>query len=78
MQFILENYLIIIIVGLFFVFALVGYLIDMLRNSKNINTLEEKTPDIKPIEITSIKESKEETHNNNADELLENYNKENK
>ena len=33
MQAILDNYLVIIIIGLFLVFALIGYLIDMLNNS---------------------------------------------
>ena len=53
MDFILENYLLIILVGLFFVFALIGYLIDMLRKSHEIE--KENIPnDIKPIEITNI------------------------
>lgn len=83
MNVILENYLIIVLVGLFFVFALIGYLIDMLRKSNDVK--KEDTPNIKPVEITTINsnnieiptatDSKEE---NNADELLENYDKETK
>lgn len=34
MNFILENYLVIILVGMFFVFALIGYLIDLLRKDR--------------------------------------------
>lgn len=83
MNVILENYLIIVLVGLFFVFALIGYLIDMLRKSNDVK--KEDTPNIKPVEITTINsnnieiptatDSKEE---NNADELLENYDKKTK
>ena len=90
MNVILENYLLIVLVGLFFVFALIGYLIDMLRNS-NISKKEESS-NIKPVEITPInsatdnnieiptiiEENKEKNENNNADELLENYDKESK
>ena len=53
MKFILENYMLIIIVGLFFVFALIGYLVDLLRNNKN-NNVDEIVPDIKPIDIKKI------------------------
>lgn len=83
MNVILENYLIIVLVGLFFVFALIGYLIDMLRKSNDVK--KEDTPNIKPVEITTINsnnieiptatDTKEE---NNPDELLENYDKETK
>ena len=54
MQFILENYLLIILVGLFFVFALIGYLIDLLRkgNNDNSNTIDNNIPkDIKQMEL---------------------------
>ena len=84
MNFILENYLIIVLVGLFFVFALIGYLIDMLRKSNDVK--KEETPNIKPVEITTINDNNIEIpiavdtkeENNNADELLENYDKETK
>ena len=49
MNFILENYLIIVLVGLFFVFALIGYLIDMLRKSNDIK--KDEVPNINPVEI---------------------------
>lgn len=83
MNVILENYLIIVLVGLFFVFALVGYLIDMLRSSNTQK--KEDIPNIKPVELANINDntnnieiptivdSKEE--NTNPDELLENYDK---
>lgn len=89
MNVILENYLIIVLVGLFFVFALIGYLIDMLRNT-NMQKKEEK-PNIKPVEIATIdnnalQQEKEKIQTipkikqeqNNADELLENYDKDSK
>ena len=80
MEILSENYVIIIIVGAFLIFALIGYLIDMLRN----NTKEEDKYqyNIKPIEINDIKVDEEETKieeeipdkkENNPDELLENY-----
>lgn len=83
MNVILENYLIIVLVGLFFVFALVGYLIDMLRSGNTQK--KEDIPNIKPVELANINDntnnieiptivdSKEE--NTNPDELLENYDK---
>lgn len=84
MNFILENYLIIVLVGLFFVFALIGYLIDMLRKSNDIK--KDEVPNIKPVEITNINDdisnieiptvAAEKDENTNADELLENYDKE--
>lgn len=86
MNIILENYLIIVLVGLFFVFALIGYLIDMLRNTNSQK--KEDIPNIKPVELANINNdsnnieiptivsSKEE--NTNPDELLENYDKESK
>lgn len=81
MNVILENYLIIVLVGLFFVFALIGYLIDMLRKSNEVK--KEDTPNIKPVEITNINNNTEipiindtKDVNTNADELLENYDKE--
>lgn len=82
MEFIIDNYLVIILVGLFFVFALIGYLIDILR--KNKETEKEDIPEtIKPVEIKDIELPKEslkdmvetnvETNSNDADDLLKNY-----
>lgn len=87
MNFILENYLVIVLVGLFFVFALIGYLIDMLRKSNDVK--KEDIPNIKPVEIASINDginnnidvptiTNTNNTNTNADELLENYDKETK
>lgn len=80
MKFLTENYIIIIIVGLFLIFALIGYLIDMLRNNKTDET-NNSMPEIAPIEVTKIEEKSEnineENTSNNPDELLENYEKEN-
>ncbi len=70
MEFIMENYLIIILVGIFFVFALIGYLIDMARKPKNDETIIPK--EIEPIKVTKI-EQDEENVENKEDELLENY-----
>lgn len=78
MQFVLENYLIIILIGLFIVFALIGFLVDMIKN--NNNTQRKELPrDITPIEVTKINENEIETEEkknekiDNADELLNNY-----
>ena len=77
MKFILENYMLIIIVGLFFVFALIGYLVDLLRNNKN-NNVDEIVPDIKPIDIKIIDEKENKVNDqDNKDDLLTNYNENN-
>ena len=78
-----NNYLIIIIVGLFFVFALIGYLIDLLKNNKVDK--KEELPNLKPIEveeeiisakeITEIPIKKENKEVDEADDLLINYDK---
>ena len=71
MEFILENYIIIIIVGLFFVFALIGYLIDVIRKpsveDKEIIPNEIKKVDSQ-MNITNINTT--EINPNNADSLL--------
>lgn len=84
MEFIIDNYLVIIIVGLFFVFALIGYLIDIIRKSTIVKN-DEIPENIKPVEISEISISKQEesinelikteenNDNNDADELLKNY-----
>ena len=84
MEFITDNYIIIIIIGLFFMFALVGYLIDMLRNNNNNNNEQNKIEipsEISPVNVATIEQTNEKDKNNNkkdnSDELLENYDKEN-
>lgn len=82
MEFIIDNYLVIILVGLFFVFALIGYLIDILRKNKEIEK-EEIPATLKPVEIKDLELLKEslkdivetnaETNINDADDLLKNY-----
>jgi len=84
MNFILENYLIIILVGFFFVFALIGYLIDMLKNNKE-KEKEEIPINIKPVELKDLKKEEniigtpkeiDDTNENvnEEDDLLKNYN----
>jgi len=82
MQVILENYLVFILIGLFIVFALIGYLIDILRKNNNNNeeTIEiskDIPSDIKEIEISKIEENNILNTNteikNQSDILLENY-----
>ena len=82
MEFIKDNYLLIIIVGLFLIFALIGYLIDMLRyNNKEV--IKDNIPnEVKPIELKkdldeniNINEEKKET--NTEDDLLKNYDENN-
>lgn len=81
MENILQNYMIIIIVGAFLIFSLIGYLVDLVRNNRK-ELDEVDIPNIKPIEVKKIKEvhqDKEITSVNNnemntKDDLLENYN----
>ncbi len=75
MDFIIKNYLIIILIGLFFVFALIGYLIDMLRRPKSDDS-NVAGPNIKTIEVTKEKEnvSEEDEEETVEDELLNKYN----
>ena len=76
MQFILENYLLIILVGLFFVFALIGYLIDLLRkgNNDNSNTIDNNIPkDIKQMELEKQSLNIVEEPISATDDLLINY-----
>ncbi len=81
MENILQNYMIIIIVGAFLIFSLIGYLVDLVRNNRK-ELDEVDMPNIKPIEVKKIKEvhqDKETTSVNNnemntKDDLLENYN----
>ncbi len=77
MQFLLENYLLIILIGLFFVFALIGYLIDLLRVRPEKKDVEvRKSSDIKPLEMANIDINQANNNQvNNKDELLNNYNK---
>ena len=81
MKLITDNYIIIIVVGLFLIFALIGYLIDILRNNKDNETKTSIPDEISAIEVTEINETKEDEKKveleNNPDELLENYDKEN-
>ena len=83
MEFVTNNYVIIIIVGAFLVFALIGYLIDMLRNTNNTyNSVDNNlvNENISPIEISKIEEPKEEKEEikEDPDELLNNYESETK
>ena len=84
MDFIKNNYSIFIFVGLFIVFALIGYIIDILRDN-NRNTDDSKLRTIIPDEVKSIEldkviekeetKSDEETKEelNDEDDLLKNY-----
>ena len=73
MDFILDNYMIIILIGLFFAFALIGYLIDSLRKPKK------ETDTIIPEDIIKITENKrindkiEEPKKEQENDLLKDY-----
>ena len=65
-------------------FALVGYLIDMLRNNNNNNNEQNKIEipsEISPVNVATIEQTNEKDKDNNkkddSDELLKNYDKEN-
>ena len=82
MEFIKDNYLLIIIVGLFLIFALIGYLIDMLRYNNKEEIKDNIPSEVKPIELKkdldeniNINEEKKET--NTEDDLLKNYDENN-
>ena len=84
MEFIKNNYTIVIFIGLFIVFALIGYIIDILRSNSN-STSEERT--IVPSEVKSIQldkvldeeekvepeEEKEDKKVDDDDDLLKSY-----
>ena len=84
MQFILENYMAIVLIGFFFVFALIGYLIDLLRKGSNEYKADEdeynesieiaKNNEIKTDNIEDKNKINEKTIDN-SDELLKNYDK---
>lgn len=81
MDFILDNYIIIIAVGLFFVFALIGYLIDIIRKNNesekpdialDIKTIDKIVENSKQINTnTTLNEG---IKNDSGDELLNSYN----
>ena len=93
MNFIIENYIIIIFIGLFIVFSLIGYLGETINKNKSFdkNKKEEinEIDQIEDINIISekIKQVPKETNNedinfnkvniNNTDDLLEDYNNSN-
>ena len=54
MENILQNYMIIIIVGAFLIFSLIGYLVDLVRNNRK-ELDEVDMPNIKPIEVIIMK-----------------------
>ena len=85
MKFILENYLVFVLIGFFLIFALIGYIIDTLRKNNNENTnnipLEVKSLDtennMKNLNdnISPQIQSVDITNPNiNNDELLNSYN----
>ena len=84
MELIKNNYIIIIIIGLFLVFALIGYLIDILRNPTNEEPTVEIPESIKSIELTKVieKNNKVKTEElateeqEDKDDLLKNYEEE--
>lgn len=88
MQFLLDNYIIIIIISTFILFSLIGYLIDTYRNTKDKideNMLETNQIEIEEIKDTTLdndnykfagkeeKQDKEETKKDKGDDLLNNY-----
>ena len=81
MEFVKSNYVLIIIIGSFLIFAMLGYLIDMLRNvdtKKNAPTLPEEVSVNDTINTNNnindnSSNEKSNENGNNPDELLENY-----
>ena len=72
MEFIRDNYILIIIICGFLIFAIVGYLIDMLRNNNPKETTTVTPEEIKSVEPNkAIDNTNKETISNDPDELLQ-------
>ena len=86
MEIIKNNYIIIIIVGLFLLFALIGYLIDVLRNTGKEEIKLDIPDETKSIELNKLVETNNESNESNdvetieseenPDDLLKNYEEE--
>ena len=71
MEFIAKNYIIIIIIGLFIVFSLIGFLVEQIKNNKN-EIKEEYHPEnkeynIDEIDINKVYKNKESNKQSNED-----------
>ena len=71
-----KNYLIIVLIGLFLVFALIGYLIDSARKVNNKKEDEDIPIKVREIEINNLEKEEEEPKSDSLDELLKNYDSE--
>lgn len=78
-----KEYTIIICIGLFIVFSLVGYLIELTKRNKEIdknslNSEEDIIPQVEDVKINDVKnmpkKEEVEVQENKTDELLEDYN----
>lgn len=79
MELIKNNYIFIIIIGVFLIFALIGYIIDMLRNVNHEESKIEIPEEIKSIELNKvINNNINNNTENNPDDLLKNYEEDNK
>ena len=78
LDFIIKNYYVILVVCILLIFAIIGYIIDSLknRNFQDNNTNDEYVP-AEEIFIQKFEETEEENQENNnesVDVLLDNYN----
>lgn len=90
MDFIIENYLIFVIIGAFIIFALIGYIIDTIRKNNNennsinipteVNIIGQENTPIEQNNVNNNTNPQIESVNitninqNNADDLLNSYN----
>ena len=70
MGFIKDNYVLIIIIGGFLIFAIIGYIIDMLRNTTPTETKSDTQEKVKTVEPNKVVNNNEVV-NNDPDELLQ-------
>lgn len=68
MDFIVDNYYIIIVVAAFLIFALIGYIVDTLKNKNKVETTETENDNIETdiIEEKIVDEETEEKTNDNV------------
>ena len=80
LEFIVKNYYIILVVCILLIFAIIGYIIDYLKNKNTSNEQVDTYMPEEDIFIQKIEQTPEEeektNEENEIDDLLENYNKE--
>ena len=77
LEFIIENYYVILVICILLIFAIIGYIIDTLKNKKEINQSETYIPEEEIfLENTEKVEKNTKNEENSVDSLIEEYNSE--